>query len=199
MCRGATFKQGVDAGYRADRAQQYSRLASGGDGHSAAWWRAASGSRQDAQMAAPRWVHSVMKQGGCCAAHPKARCAGLLRWEDGELLDGTETEWEKELYKVPCRLIIAGDRMHSIRGWGRRRKPIIFVNSRPHHPRHRRERLTDVLAHDYICRPACSRQLASIDRKEKGSNGQARTEQTGSHEHLRSGAETQAGPGAAMP
>jgi N-methylhydantoinase B len=68
--------------------------------------------------------------------------------EDGEYSMTTWTEWEDELYKVPCRLVIDGDRMH-FDFEGAAPQTTHFFNSKAHIIRAIVvSDITDVLAHD---------------------------------------------------
>jgi N-methylhydantoinase B len=78
--------------------------------------------------------------------HEMRRRISLL--EDGEYSMTTWTEWENELYKVPCRMVIDGDRMHFDFD-GAAPQTNHFFNSKTHIIRSIVvSDVTDVLAHD---------------------------------------------------
>ena len=98
-----------------------------------------------ATMGAQRFIEAVRLLRQRTEGEMRRRIALL---EDGEYSMSTWTEWEKELYKVPCRLIIAGDRMH-FDFEGAAPQTNHFFNSKTHIIRAIVvSDITDVLAHD---------------------------------------------------
>src|ERR1700730_13695247 len=98
-----------------------------------------------ATMGAQRFVEAVRLLRQRTEGEMRRRI-GLL--EDGEYSMTTWTEWEKELYKVPCRLVIAGDCMHFDFD-GAAPQTNHFFNSKTHIIRAIVvSDITDVLAHD---------------------------------------------------
>ncbi len=89
--------------------------------------------------------------------------------EDGEYSLTTWTEWEDELFKVPCRLTIAGDHMH-FDFEGAAPQPIIssiprLTSSAPSSSAMSPMSWLTI----FPCPPVCSRQSASIVRKARWS------------------------------
>jgi N-methylhydantoinase B len=98
-----------------------------------------------ATMGAQRFIDAVRLLRERTEREMRRRIALL---EDGEYSMTTWTEWEKELYKVPCRLIIAGDHMH-FDFEGAAPQTNHFFNSKTHIIRAIVvSDITDVLAHD---------------------------------------------------
>src|SRR5882672_10863160 len=98
-----------------------------------------------ATMGAQRFIEAVRLLRERTEREMRRRIALL---EDGEYSMTTWTEWEKELYKVPCRLIIAGDHMHFDFD-GAAPQTNHFFNSKTHIIRAIVvSDITDVLAHD---------------------------------------------------
>src|SRR5882757_1892515 len=98
-----------------------------------------------ATMGAQRFIDAVRLLRERTEREMRRRIALL---EDGEYSMTTWTEWEKELYKVPCRLIIAGDHMHFDFD-GAAPQTNHFFNSKTHIIRAIVvSDITDVLAHD---------------------------------------------------
>src|SRR5712675_823575 len=96
-------------------------------------------------MGAQRFIDAVRALRERTEREMRRRIALL---DDGEYSMTTGTEWEKELYKVPCRLIIAGEHMH-FDFEGAAPQTNHFFNSKTHIIRAIVvSDITDVLAHD---------------------------------------------------